>query len=467
MLNIKRINILKYWLAMSLLLLASMPYAAQSERKVYEYQLDNGMKVIIKPDRRAPIAVSQVWYRVGSSYEHSGITGVSHVLEHMMFKGTHKHGPNEFSEIIAANGGTENAFTSRDYTAYFQTLASDRLAVAFELEADRMYNLLLNEDEFRKEVEVVKEERRMRTEDKPTALTYERFRAAVFPSSPYRTPVIGWMSDLDNLRLEDLEDWYAKWYAPGNAILVVVGDVDPDATFELARQYFGKVEDRQHASLRPVSEPVYKGSMRLSVKLPAKQPYLIMGYKTPAIGTADQDWEPYALEILAAVLDGGDSARLSRELVRGKEIAAVADASYDAFSRLPDMFLLDGTPTDDYSIAQLEKAFKEQVEQIRNEPVSAAELERVINQVVASKVFELDSVFYQAMQIGMLESMGMGWRLLDEHVERLRAVTPEMIQQVARKYLHDDNLYVAELDPLPIETKTTRTAAVTGGRHGG
>lgn len=435
--------------------------------KVREYQLDNGLKVIVKPDRRAPIAVAQIWYKVGSSYEHAGLTGVSHVLEHMMFKGTKNLAPNEFSEIVSANGGRENAFTGRDYTAYFQTLASDRLEISFKLEADRMQNLMLDEKEFKKEIEVVKEERRLRTEDKPTALTYERFRAAVFPSSPYRNPVIGWMSDLENMQLDDLRQWYAKWYAPGNATLVVVGDVDPDEIYDLARQYYGKVPARPFSKPNTASEPELKNNLRLTVKLPAKQPYLIMGYKTPSITTAEESWEPYALEILAAILDGGESARFSRELVRGKEIAAVADADYGAYSRLPDMFLIDGTPTDKYSIDDLEKAFKQQVERIKREPVAATELERVITQVVASKVFELDSVFYQAMQIGMLETMGMDWRLIDEHVEQLKAVTPEMIQQVAKKYLHDDNLFIAELDPQPMETNKITRRGFAGGRHGG
>ena len=449
------------------LLLTSGALQAGQASKVHEYMLDNGMKIIVKPDRRAPIAVAQVWYKVGSSYEHNGITGVSHVLEHMMFKGTSNLGPNEFSEIISANGGRENAFTGRDYTAYFQTMSSDRLPISFELEADRMQNLVLDEAEFKKEIEVVKEERRLRTEDKPTSLTFERFKAAAFSSSPYRNPVIGWMSDLDNMKLDDLRQWYQEWYSPANATLVVVGDVEPDAIFQLAKKHYGKVPARSTRQLKPLTEPEQKNNLRLTVRLPAKQPYLIMGYKTPVVGSAPEAWEPYALEILAAILDGGDSARFSRELVRGKEIAVVADADYGAYSRLPDMLLLDGTPTDKYSISDLEEAFKAQVERLKTESVEASELERVITQVVASKVYELDSVFYQAMQIGMLETMGMDWRLLDEHVDQLKAVTPEMVQQVAKKYLNEDNLYVAVLDPLPMDSEQSKASrAAAGGRHG-
>jgi len=442
--------------------------AIAADSAVSEYQLDNGMKILVKPDRRAPIAVSQVWYKVGSSYEHVGITGVSHVLEHMMFKGTRNLGPNEFSEIIAANGGRENAFTGRDYTAYFQTLSSDRLEVAFRLEADRMQNLLLDPAEFKKEVEVVKEERRLRTEDKPTALTYELFKTAVFPHSPYRNPVIGWMSDLDSMNVAELQQWYDRWYSPANATLVVVGDVEADAIYELAKKHFGPLKRREVGKPERIIEPEIKNNVRMQVSLPAKQPYLIMGYKTPSIGFAEHDWEPYALELLVAVLDGGDSARMSRELVRGKEIAVVADADYSAFNRLSDMLVLDGTPTDKFSMADLEQAFKAQIKRLQDEPVTDEELQRVITQVVAAKVYERDSVFYQAMQIGMLETMGLDWRLLDSYVDNLKAVTPAMIQQVARKYLNDDNLYVAELNPLPMdENKTVARSAISGGHHGG
>ena len=440
--------------------------AASASAAVVEHRLDNGMKVIVKEDHRAPIVVSQVWYKVGSSYEYGGLTGISHVLEHMMFKGTEKHPPGEFSRIIAANGGDENAFTGRDYTAYFQTLAKDRLPVAFELEADRMRNLLLLDKEFHKEVEVVKEERRMRTEDNPNSLTYEQFNTVAYEASPYRIPVIGWMSDLDALKVGDLRAWYRKWYAPNNATLVVVGDVDPKEVVKLAERYFGPLQPEQIGQTKPRDEPAQRGMKRISVKAPARQPYLIMGYKTPAIGEAKVEWEPYALEMLAYVLDGGDSARFARDLIRGSEVAADADADYSAFSRLPGMLTLDAIPTPGKSIEDLEVALKEQVARLQEEPVSQEELERVRNQIIASKVFEKDSVFYQAMQIGQLETVGLDWRLADAYVDHLKQVTPEQIQQVAKKYLVDDSLSVAVLDPLPIEGKTTAQRQIPEGvRH--
>jgi len=434
--------------------------------RVLEQRLENGLKVIVKEDHRAPIVTSQVWYKIGSSYEYGGLTGVSHVLEHMMFKGTRKHPVGEFSRIIAANGGDENAFTGRDYTAYYQNLAKDRLPVAFELEADRMRNLNLLEKEFRKELAVVKEERRMRTDDKPNSLTYEQFNAGAYEASPYRNPVIGWMSDLDVLQLADLRDWYRQWYAPNNAILVVVGDVDPQAVVRLAKRYFGPLKPEPITKPKPRTEPKQHGIRRFTVKLPARQPYLILGYKTPVVGKADAEWEPYALEMLSYVLDGGDSARLARELIRGSQVATDAGADYSPFSRLPGMLVLDAVPTPGRSVVEVEKGLREQVERFKRELVSEQEMERVRNQVIAAKVYEKDSVFYQAMLIGQLEAAGLDWRLADSYVDHIKQVTREQIRQVARKYLNEDSLSVAVLEPLPLDQKKPRQASTGGDRHG-
>ncbi|MGD9163165.1 MAG: pitrilysin family protein [Chromatiales bacterium] len=446
-----------------LLLLVLTLGLAQAE--VVEHRLDNGMKLIVKQDTRAPIVVSQVWYKVGSSYEHGGITGISHALEHMMFKGTEHLEPGEFSRIIAANGGEENAFTGRDYTAYFQTLSNDRLEVSFRLEADRMRHLKLLPEEFLKEVEVVKEERRMRTEDKPTSMTFEQFLAGAYEASPYRIPVIGWMADLDAMQVEDLQAWYKKWYAPNNATLVVVGDVDPREVITLAEKHFGPLKPEPVALPKPRTEPVQRGMKRFSVRTPARQPYLILGFKAPVVGTADEPWEPYALEMLAYILDGGESARLSTNLIRGSQLAVSADASYNAFSRLSSMLLMDAVPAPEAPIEKIEEALLQEIERFKKELVSEAEMERVRNQIIAAKVYEKDSVFYQAMLIGQLETIGLDWRLADQYVENLKGVTAEQIQQVAIKYLTESNLNVAVLDPLPMESKVSRH--VVGGRHGG
>jgi len=442
-----------------------MPLLAVASAEVQEAVLDNGLKVLVKTDRRAPIVTSQVWYKVGSSYEHGGITGVSHVLEHMMFKGTEKLAPGEFSRIIAENGGDENAFTGRDYTAYFQTLAKDRLEVAFELEAERMRHLLLPEEEFLKELEVVKEERRMRTEDDPEALTSEQFDATAYEASPYRIPVIGWATDLEHMEVRDLRDWYRKWYAPNNATLVVVGDVDPPEVFALARKHFGPLASEPVAEPKPRQEPDQRGEKRIRVKAPAKEPYLIMGYKATALGHSTEDWEPYAIEMLVSVLDGGASSRFSRELVRESRIAASAGAGYSPFARLPEMLVLEGTPAKGHGVEDLENAFLEQVERVRNELVDERELARIRTQLVAAKVYERDSVYAQALQLGLLESLGLGWPLADEYIEHLSRVTPEQIREVARKYLVPDGLTVAVLDPQPMDDKKRRPPATGGLKH--
>lgn len=458
---IMRIEFLLRQLALAAVLLAGAPAWAESGQ-VHEYSLDNGMRVIVKEDHRAPVVVSQVWYRIGSSYEHAGITGISHVLEHMMFKGTDKHGPGEFSRIIAENGGRENAFTSRDYTAYFQQLEQSRLPVALELEADRMRNLLLPEEEFSKEVRVVMEERRLRTEDKPEALTFEQFNAAAFLNSPYRNPVIGWMTDLESMNIQDLERWYQRWYAPNNAILVVAGDVDPDAVAKLAAQHFGPHRAEEVAPPKPRTEVEQKGLRRIRVQAPAEVPYLLLGYKVPALLTAENDWEPYALEVLAGILDGGQSARLARILVRDRQLAAEAGAGYDLYGRQQTLFLLDATPAEGVDIEEVEKALRGQIQRLRSEPVSAAELERVKAQVVAGRVYEEDSIFYQAMKIGRLESIGLDWRVGEQYVERIQAITAEQLQAVARKYLVEDRLTVARLDPLPMDAEARARARAAG-----
>lgn len=432
---------------------------------VSEYQLENGLKLIVKEDHRAPVAVTQVWYKVGASYEHNGITGISHQLEHMMFKGTKNLAPNEFSRIIAANGGRENAFTGRDYTAYFQTMEADRVEVSFRLEAERMRNLVIDEAELLKEKEVVAEERRMRTEDNPTALTREAFYATAFTNSPYHHPVIGWMSDINHYQAEDLRAWYQKWYAPNNAIVVVVGDVNSDEVYQLAKQYFGPLAAEKTGEVKPQQEIEQLGKRTVAVNAPAELPYIMMGWKVPVVATADQSWEPYALDMLAGILDGSSSARFATDLIRGEEIAANISAGYSLFARLDDVFVVAGTPSDDHSVEQLQQAVMKQIEQLKTQTVTEQELERIKVQVVANAVYERDSVFYQAMQLGMLETVGLDWRLSDAYVDNIKAVTAEQVQQVAQKYFTNQSLTVARLIPQPVTEKKQR-AMTAGGRHG-
>lgn len=454
------------FLGLTALMLASVfsvntAFAASGD--VHEYKMENGMKVLVKEDHRAPVVVSQVWYKVGGSYEYSGVTGVSHVLEHMMFKGTKKHAAGEFSRIIAENGGRENAFTGRDYTAYFQQLEKGRLKVSFEMEADRMRNLTLPEKEFKKELAVVIEERRTRTEDKASALTSEQFYATAFTNNPYHQPIIGWMNDLENLTVADLKTWYEKFYAPNNATLVVVGDVDADEVFELAKKYFAALKPSKIATTKPRLDATQKGERRITVKAPARLPYMVMGYKVPSYKTAKENWEPYALDVLAYVLSGGGTSRFSKSLVRKQQIAVSADTGYGIFSRLDELFLIDGTPAAGHSVEQLEVAINKEIEKIKTELVSVEELERIKAQTVAEKVYEKDSIFYQAMQLGMLETVGLNWQLNDEYTKRIRQVTAEQIQQVAKKYLVKDTLTVAVLDPQPLTVKKRRSGSTS--RH--
>jgi len=442
-------------------LLASLTVSATAT----EYQLDNGLKLVVQEDHRAPVVISQVWYKVGSSYETNGITGVSHVLEHMMFKGTKKFAPGEFSRIISANGGRENAFTSRDYTAYFQRLEKSRLKVSFEMEADRMRGLQLSDKEFQKEVRVVMEERRLRTEDKPESATYEQFNSVASMTSPYRTPVIGWMNDLQNMKVDDLAVWYQRWYAPNNATVVVAGDVKADEVYQLAKKYFGPLKPSKHLQPpKPQIEPEQKGQRRIKVKMPAQLPYLVMGYPVPSLNVAEHEWEAYALEVLAGIMDGGTSARLPTRLVREQGILTSTGAGYTLSSRLKSMFLLEGVPAQGHTVKETEAALLKEIKLLQTEKVSQGELDRIKAQVVASNVYERDSIFYQAMQVGTYETVGLGWKRLDDYVAKVQAVTAEQVQQVAVKYLIEDKLTVAELMPLPMDKKSVRKK--TGGSHG-
>ncbi len=436
--------------ALAAVTIAGVALIGCSRSDVHETTLDNGLRVVVKEDHRSPVVVSQIWYRVGAVDEPKNLTGISHVLEHMMFKGTKHLKPNEFSRIIAENGGRENAFTSYDYTAYFQQLEKSRLPISFELEADRMRNLTLDADEFAKEIKVVMEERRLRTEDQPAARVYEQFMATAYKEHPYKHPIIGWMEDLKNITVEDVRAWYRRWYTPRNAILVVVGDVKPRDVFALAKKYFGPVPAPPVDPTSVPVEPAQEGARRARVSVPAEVPYMVLGYHAPGYREARRSWEPYALSVLVGVLDGGGSARFARDLVRGRQIAESAGASYSPISRYPTMVLFDGTPANGHTVEELEHAIRNELERLKSELVSEDELNRVKAQVVAQDVYSRDSVFYQAMRIGMLESCGLDWRLLNGYVEQINAVTAQQVRDVARAYLVDDNLTIASLHPKPM-----------------
>ena len=450
---LKSLNVVLLWL---------ISVAAQAG--VVESTLPNGLRVIVKEDHRAPVMVSQVWYRAGSMDEFNGTTGVAHVLEHMMFKGTKNVPAGEFSKRIAAAGGRENAFTSRDHTAYFQQMQNDKLELAMQLEADRMANLLIDDASFAKEIQVVMEERRMRTDDSAQSVLYERLMAAAYQTHPYQRPIIGWMDDLEHMTAQDARDWYARWYAPNNATLVVAGDVNADAVLALAKKYFGPLAPHPLPVRKPQNEPAQIGIKRLNIKAPAKLPYLVMAYHAPVLHDWDHDWIPYALQILGGVLSGNDSARLQKSLVKEQQIAVNADAGYDAIARGPGMFMLDATPAQGKSVTQLENALRVEIERIKKSGVSEIELNRVKSQIIASDIFQRDSLMYQAMQLGEYVTAGLPPEALEGRVAKLRAITPAQVQEVARTYLIDDALTVAVLDPQPLESKPARPA-VPGVRH--
>ena len=443
-------KLLRYLAVVGLLL------AATAQAEVFEKTLSNGLKVIVKEDHRAPVIVQQIWYKAGSMDEITGKTGIAHVLEHMMFKGTKTVPMGEFSKRIAAAGGRENAFTSSDYTAYFQQLHKSKLPLAMQLESDRMHNLQLTEAEFSKEVNVVMEERRMRTDDEPRNLLNEKLMAAAYQEHPYQHPVIGWMNDLQTLSAADARDWYKSWYVPSNAVLVVAGDVKASEVFALAQRYYGVIPARKLPARKVFSEPPQLGVKRIVVKAPAQLPQVVMAYHAPTISDPENEWQPYALQMLAGILDGNDSARLNKALVREQELASSAGAGYDSTSRGPSLFVLEGTPSEGRTVAELEAGLREQLALLVRDGVSEEELKRVKAQVTASEVYKLDSLFYQAMQIGQLESIGLGYKAIPIMLKKIQAVTAQQVQDVAREFIQDDHLTVAVLDPQPLSGKSKK-----------
>ena len=414
------------------------------------FDLDNGMKVIVKEYHRDPVAVVQIWYKVGSSYEPAGMTGISHVLEHMMFKGSQALAAGDFTNRIHQVGGRFKSFTGDDYTAYYEVVAKDRVPLVMAMEAERMVGLSLPRSEFKTVISVVREERRLRIEDYPIAMLEERFMTLAFPASSYRNAVAGWQCDLDNMKVRDLERWYRRWYQPKNAILVVVGDVDPEEIQTQARHWFGRLlqECTVPAKLMPsLSEP---GKRQLDITgARTELPAMIMGFNVPALATTKTEWECWALQVLVGILDGGVSARLESSLVRGAEIASSISASYNAFSRGDTLLQIVGRPSVgcNKTLADLESGVLEQIDKLKQSPPLQEEMERVRRQLVARLVFERDSIVSQATRLGQLESVGLPWVLAEEEVTRLQEVTPAQVQSVAQRYLIPARMSIARLHP--------------------
>jgi zinc protease len=437
-------------------IVAAEPAPAES---VHEYDLKNGLKLIVKEDHRAPVVFSSIWYKVGGSYEPRGITGISHALEHMMFRGTEKYGPGKLAEIVNQNGGDQNAMTSDDYTVYFQTFSADKLAISFELEADRMQHLLLDPDAFSKEIQVVMEERRMRTDDDPQSLASERINAIAFINNPYSRPVVGWMSDLLQMRIDDLKNWYHTWYAPNNAVVVVVGDVVPEQVLALANQYYGPIPSGNIPVLKNTQEVSALGVRRLEVRIPAQLRWMYLTFNTPSLSTvtAENSNDPYALAVLAYVLGGGESTRLAHDLVRGKQILASASADYDRYNLHENLLSLSATPSQQAKLTDVESALREEITRLQKQLVSADELKRAKALLIANHEFEQDSLMNQAFNLGLPEVTHLSWQVENDFVSHIRAVTPEQIQAVANRYLIPEKLTIGILNPIIAGASSAKT----------
>ncbi len=435
----------KQWL-LSLLLVPFWAMAAVTN----EFSIDNGLKVVVREDKRSPVVVTQVWYKIGSSYEQFGSTGLSHALEHMMFKGTPKVPTGEFSRLVSFLGGEDNAFTTDDYTAYYQLYSNTRLPLALELEADRMSNLVLDENEFKQEIKVVMEERRQRTDDNPQGLALERFQSVAMLTTPHRNPTIGWMSDLENMKIDDLRQWYKKWYAPNNATLVIVGDVKTDEVKKLVNQYFAKIPAQSLPSIATPKELRAIGERHVNLEIPAKVANLYMGFNVPSVSSASTPKEAYALRMLAGVLDEGLSARLESRLVRQKRILSAVNSSYRPFSRGDTLFTITAIPAEGYSLDQAEEAILDEINALKTEAISNDELNTVYASIIADNVFSQDSISAQANQIGALESIGLGWRILDDYSNNLKAITTDDIRQVAQQWLIPANMTTLYLKPTAL-----------------
>lgn len=434
-----------------------------------QFKLANGFTLIVRPDHRAPTAVQMVYVRAGSMDEVDGWSGLAHMLEHMLFKGTKTLKPGEFSQRVAALGGRENASTMQDATLYFQQIPANRLEEVMKLESDRFAHNQWADDEFRRELEVVKEERRWRIEDNPRSRMWEALGAATFQASPYRRPIIGWMSDLDSMKPQDARDFYKRWYVPANAVIVVAGDVEPQKVLQLANKYYGGIPARAVPERKPRTEPVQAGIRRIDFKAPAEQAYVALAFKVPQLASFDETPEnsdALALTMLSAVLDGYSGARLDRALTQGADrVADSAGSDNGLWGRGPQVFTLTGVPAQGKTAEQVEAALRAEVARVARDGVTEAELQRVKTQWIASQVYKRDSVMNQARELGGYWINGFPLDADERLIERLRKVTAAQVQQVAAKYFGDDQLTVGILRPQPLDpNKKPRTAPPAGVR---
>jgi len=386
------------WAAVAIVaLIGAVPaaFGTYAER-VRETVLPNGLKIILMEDHKAPVIVFQIYYRVGSRNEALGHTGLSHILEHVMFKGTDKVAPEDYSKIIQRNGGRTNAWTTSDATTYFATLASDRVGVVIDLESDRMTNLKLTDEVFLPERSVIMEERRLRVDNNPVANLFEQLTSTAYAAHPYEFPVIGWMNDIAQATLAEALQHYRTYYIPNNAFVVAVGDFDSAALTEQISAAFGPISRGGTPPPVLAVEPPQHGTRRAELKREAQLPFVAMAHHVPNLRSADAG----ALEVLAATLSGGESARLHQELVYRLRLAREAGASYDYTSLDPSLFTVYAQPLPGQSAAGVESALDREIERARTTPPTPRELEKAKNGMEAQFVFAQDSLFYQAMLLG-------------------------------------------------------------------
>lgn len=408
---------------------------------VEEEILKNGLKVIFIEDHSAPVATFQVWYKVGSLDEPEGKSGISHLLEHMMFRGSKNYPGNVFSKIIQSQGGIDNAFTTKDYTVYYQRLSPSKLDISIELESDRMANLLFSSQDFELEKKIVLEERRQRYEDDPENLIIEEVIGLAFKSHPYRKPVIGWTEDIKSINLEDLKNYYRQYYCPGNAFIVVGGDIKIDELKEKIKKKFENIPSCSPVR-RNFYEPKQYGEKRVIMKKNTSLPMLVMAYKVPAYPNKDS----LSLEVLSTIMGEGKSSRLYRILVTEKALAVDVSTSNSPLSRDGFLFFVVASVKDVDNVDKVEKIIKEEIEKIKNEPPKEEEIEKAKNQLEASFLFSQDSVFGHALYLGKFEILG-SWKLLERYKEDIMKVTTRDVQEVAKKYFNFDNLTVGVLLP--------------------
>ena len=424
-----------------------------------EFLLSNGMKALLVEVPKAPVVTVQVWYKVGSRNEVMGRAGLSHMLEHMMFNGTNKYPKGMFSRLIKKNGGVDNAFTSQDFTAYFENLSADRVELALELEADRMQGLALNREEFQREREVVKEERRLRIDDDPQSYLVETLYAQIFLSHPYHWPIIGWMGDLNAMTLDDLQRHYDTYYSPNNATLVVVGDIKAEALLPRIKRLFEPIPRGPAPPPVVGQEPDQRGERRVILKREAQLPFVMVGYRVPNF-TGD---DAYALSVLESVLSHGKSGRLYRSLVYEQQLGLAVGAEYTLMQADPGLFYFYTIVKPGQKVEAVEEALLKEIQKIQAQPPSEQELQRAKNNVEAAYIFQQDSNFRHAMLLGEAETVGAGWRSVGQFVDHIRSVTGKDVQRVAQKYLVEDGRTVGILLPLP--PRTDEHASATGGHE--